>query len=44
MDVIGNVYNRMVIWDARKVHAASAYFGDRIDNSRLFHMFFFDAE
>lgn len=44
VDMIGNVYNRMVIWDARKVHAASDYFGDRIDNSRLFHMFFFDAE
>lgn len=44
VDVIGNVYNRMVIWDAKKVHAASAYFGNRLDNSRLFHMFFFDAE
>lgn len=44
VDVIGNVYNRMVIWDAQKIHAASAYFGNRMDNSRLFHMFFFDAE
>lgn len=44
VDVIGNVYNRMVIWDARRVHAASAYFGNRMDNSRLFHMFFFDTE
>ncbi len=44
VDVIGNVYNRMVLWDAQKVHAASEYFGDAPDNSRLFHMFFFDAE
>lgn len=44
VDNIGNVYNRMVIWDAKKVHAASEYFGDSIENSRLFHMFFFDAE
>ncbi|MGB0846309.1 MAG: DUF6445 family protein [Thiolinea sp.] len=44
VDVIGNVYNRMVLWDAKKVHAASEYFGDTLENSRLFHMFFFDAE
>lgn len=44
VDVIGNVYNRMVLWDAQKVHAASEYFGDDLHNSRLFHMFFFDAE
>lgn len=44
VDVIGNVYNRMVLWDAKKVHAASEYFGDAPDNSRLFQMFFFDAE
>lgn len=44
VDVIGNVYNRMVLWDAHKVHAASEYFGDSLHNSRLFHMFFFDAE
>nr|CAA6807233.1 MAG: Unknown protein [uncultured Thiotrichaceae bacterium] len=43
VDVIGNIYNRMIIWDAQKVHAASAYFGNRMENSRLFHMFFFDA-
>jgi len=44
VDVIGNVYNRMVVWDAQRVHAASEYFGDTLENSRLFHMFFFDAE
>lgn len=44
VDVAGNVYNRMVLWDAHRVHAASEYFGNDIQNSRLFHMFFFDAE
>tara|TARA_R110000824_G_scaffold395132_1_gene595524 strand:+ start:1154 stop:2104 length:951 start_codon:yes stop_codon:yes gene_type:complete len=44
VDVVGNVYNRMAIWDAKLVHAASQYFGDNKENSRLFHMFFFDAE
>tara|TARA_R110000824_G_scaffold286698_3_gene474832 strand:+ start:599 stop:1543 length:945 start_codon:yes stop_codon:yes gene_type:complete len=44
VDVVGNVYNRMVIWDAKLVHAATQYFGSDKMNSRLFHMFFFDAE
>ena len=44
VDVIGNVYNRMAIWDAKLVHAATQYFGDKKENSRLFHMFFFDAQ
>ena len=44
VDTVGNVYNRMVVFDSRRVHAASEYFGDSIENSRLFQMFFFDAE
>ena len=43
VDVIGNVYNRMAIWDAKLVHAASEYFGQEKEDARLFHMFFFDA-
>jgi hypothetical protein len=44
IDVIGNVYNRLVLWDAKVVHAASEYFGNSIENGRLFQMFFFDTE
>lgn len=44
VDKIGNRYNRLAIWDAQLVHAASAYFGDDMYNGRLFHMFFFDCE
>jgi hypothetical protein len=44
VDVVGNVFNRLVIWDAKLIHAASEYFGDNRENSRLWHMFFFDAE
>jgi len=44
VDVIGNRYNRLAIWDARLVHAASAYFGSTKETGRLFQMFFFDAE
>ena len=43
VDLIGNVYNRLVLWDAKLLHSASEYFGDRPDNSRLFHLFFFDV-
>lgn len=43
VDVVGNVYNRMAIWDAKLVHAATQYFGNDKTDSRLFHMFFFDA-
>ena len=44
VDVMGNVYNRLVIFDAQSIHAASEYFGDKKENARLFQMFFFDAE
>jgi acid phosphatase family membrane protein YuiD len=42
VDVIGNVFNRLVIFDARCVHSASEYFGYNIHNARLWQMFFFD--
>jgi hypothetical protein len=42
VDVVGNVFNRLVIFDGQMIHAASCYFGDNITNCRLWHMFFFD--
>jgi len=44
IDEIGNVYNRLVIFNSSQIHAATEYFGDAIDNARFFHMFFFDVE
>lgn len=44
VDTIGNVYNRLVMWDARLIHSATQYFGTNINDSRLFHLFFFDIE
>lgn len=44
LDTVGNVYNRLVIFDAKRVHSASEYFGDCKENGRLFHIFFFDTE
>lgn len=42
VDVIGNVFNRLVIWDAGSIHSASQYFGAKNEDSRLFQIFFFD--
>ncbi len=44
IDRVGNVYNRLVIWDSYKIHAATEHFGTTPENSRLFHIFFFDVE
>lgn len=42
VDVFGNVYNRLVIFNAGYLHSASEYFGFNQQNSRLWQMFFFD--
>lgn len=44
VDVMGNVYNRLIIFDASCIHAASEYFGYNLKNSRLWQMFFFDTK
>lgn len=40
----GNLYNRAVAFDGRLSHKAGAYFGDNLQNARLFQTFFFDVE
>ena len=44
IDKVGNVFNRIVIWDGHCPHAASKYFGFTKETSRLFHIFFFDTD
>ena len=44
VDRIGNKFNRLALFDARRIHAASQYFGKDASDSRLFHMFFFDVK
>lgn len=44
VDKIGNVFNRLVIFDGGLIHSASEYFGWDLESSRLFHMFFFNTE
>ena len=42
VDSIGNIYNRLVIMEAKNIHSAGPYFGSTISDSRLIHLFFFD--
>jgi len=42
VDSVGNVFNRIVIFDAGLIHSATDYFGKDINNGRLFQIFFFD--
>jgi hypothetical protein len=42
VDVAGNIFNRLVIWDAHAIHSASQYCGETLQDSRLFQIFFFD--
>ena len=44
VDTVANVYNRLVMFDSKAIHAATGYFGDAIENARFFHLFFFDVE
>lgn len=44
MDTAANVYNRLVLFNSKRIHAATQYFGDAIENARFFQLFFFDVE
>lgn len=44
VDSVGNVYNRVVLFDSKCIHAATEYFGTCKENGRLFQLFFFDLE
>ena len=44
IDSVGNVFNRLVIFKSYNIHAVTEYFGETINNSRLFQLFFFSIE
>jgi hypothetical protein len=45
VDDVGNVYNRLVLWDAKLIHSAGDAFGPEDPaRCRLFQLFFFDVE
>jgi hypothetical protein len=41
-DTIGNVFNRCVLFRGRRSHISDQYFGDCLENGRVFQMFFFN--
>jgi hypothetical protein len=41
VDTVGNVFNRLVIFDGRLIHSGNDYFGWDMESSRLFQIFFF---
>jgi len=41
---VGNIFNRLVLFNSKQYHASSEYFGNNINNSRLFQVFFFSTE
>jgi hypothetical protein len=42
VDCVGNVYNRLVLWDAQLIHSATGYWGYNQENPRLVQLFFFN--
>lgn len=43
-DTVGNVYNRLALWDARYIHSVNEHFGHDLATGRLVQLFFFDTE
>jgi len=44
VDMVGNVYNRLVMYNGDLFHASLDYFGKNINDGRLFQTFFFNTE
>ena len=44
VDRIGNVYNRLILFNSKKFHMSMDYFGKDIQDGRLFQVFFFSTE
>lgn len=44
VDRVGNVFNRLVLFNAHRYHMSMDYFGDAKENGRLFQVFFFSTE
>jgi len=44
VDKVGNVFNRLILFNAHNYHMSLDYFGDCKENGRLFQVFFFSTE
>jgi hypothetical protein len=44
VDRVGNVFNRLILFNSYNYHMSMDYFGDSKENGRLFQVFFFSTE
>jgi hypothetical protein len=44
VDQVGNVFNRLILFNSKRFHMSMDYFGDSKENGRLFQVFFFSTE
>lgn len=44
VDRVGNIFNRLVLFNSKQYHASLDYFGTNKENGRLFQVFFFSTE
>ena len=44
VDKVGNIFNRLIIFNAHHFHSSMDYFGTTKEDGRLFQVFFFSTE
>ena len=44
VDQVGNVFNRLVLFNGNRYHCSMDYFGSSKEDGRLFQLFFFDTQ
>ena len=44
VDKVGNIFNRLILFNSKRYHMSLDYFGDSKENGRLFQVFFFSTE
>ena len=44
IDMVGNKYNRLVLFQGTRNHRSMEYFGNDINDGRLFQTWFFNTE
>jgi len=44
VDRVGNVFNRLILFNSKRFHMSMDYFGNNKENGRLFQVFFFSTE
>jgi hypothetical protein len=44
VDSVGNIFNRLILFNSKRYHISMDYFGTNLENGRLFQVFFFSTE